>query len=72
MQFSHRYTDAVSKLAQLHGQLVLETLNLQLIGSEIDGDFNSRKILNYDDLERFENEMTLDQRLPECSILDVL
>ena len=34
-------------------------------------DFNSRKILNYDDLERFENEMTLDQRLPECSILDV-
>ena len=34
-------------------------------------DFNSRKILNYDDLERFENEMTLDQRLPERSILDV-
>ena len=34
-------------------------------------DFNSRKILNYDDLVRFENERTLDQRLPERSILDV-
>ena len=33
--------------------------------------FNSRKILNYDDLVRFENERTLDQRLPERSILDV-
>ena len=34
-------------------------------------DFNSRKILNYDDLVRFENERTLDQRLPERSILDI-
>ena len=34
-------------------------------------DFNSRKILNFDDLVRFENERTLDQRLPERSILDV-
>ena len=35
-------------------------------------DFNSRKILNYDDLVRFENERTLDQRLPERSILDLV
>ena len=34
-------------------------------------DFKNKKILNRDDLERFETEMTLDQRLPEHSILDV-
>ena len=33
--------------------------------------FNDRTIRTRDDLERFESEMTLDQRLPERSILDV-
>ena len=33
--------------------------------------FKDEKILNRDDLERFETKMTLDQRLPERSILDV-
>jgi fatty-acyl-CoA synthase len=34
-------------------------------------DFNDGTIRTRDDLERFESEMTLDQRLPERSILDV-
>ena len=34
-------------------------------------DFNDGTIRTHDDLERFESEMTLDQRLPERSILDV-
>ena len=34
-------------------------------------DFNDGIIRTRDDLERFESEMTLDQRLPERSILDV-
>ena len=34
-------------------------------------DFNDGTIRTGDDLERFESEMTLDQRLPERSILDV-
>lgn len=34
-------------------------------------DFKDEKILNRDDLEQFETKMTLDQRLPERSILDV-
>ena len=33
--------------------------------------FKDEKIRNHDDLERFETKMTLDQRLPERSILDV-
>ena len=33
--------------------------------------FKDEKIRNRDDLERFETKMTLDQRLPERSILDV-
>ena len=34
-------------------------------------DFKDEKILNRDDLEQFETKMTLDQRLPERSIIDV-
>ena len=34
-------------------------------------DFKDEKILNRDDLEQFEIKMTLDQRLPERSIIDV-
>ncbi|MCP4070169.1 MAG: hypothetical protein GY742_00335, partial [Hyphomicrobiales bacterium] len=33
--------------------------------------FSNIRIANQDDLARFEEEKTLDQRLPETSILDV-
>ena len=42
-----------------------------LKGKSVIANFPDKPIRNYSDLKKFQSEMSLDQRLPEQSILDV-